>query len=232
MRSSTPSRTPGEGRVIVVVGSLVCRPVDGGAADAAGRSVAIARAARAAGAEVQVVGKVGDDAAGDALVVALGREGIGHAAVLRDPAHPTPLAAGASGETAHDSAGPTLEAADLELALRYLPGIRVVVAAEPLEPAVAGVLAAGASWAGARLVAVVGGAGPAAERTDGAGLAAELPDDATLLAEPSSDPGGAFSLLVGRYAAGLDAGEDPAAAFRAAAAGVGWEATGVGLRAR
>ena len=84
--------------MIVVVGTLAYRPAAGGAPDGpAGRAAAIARAAVAAGAEVQVVGRIGGDAAGDALVVALGREGIGHTALLRDAVHPTPLA----GEAGH-----------------------------------------------------------------------------------------------------------------------------------
>ncbi len=57
----------------------------------AGLCVSIARAAVAAGAIVELVGSIGDDAAGDAVVVGLSRLGIGHAALLRDPAARTPL---------------------------------------------------------------------------------------------------------------------------------------------
>jgi hypothetical protein len=49
----------------------------------AGRSVTVAEAVRLAGAEVQLVGKVADDLAGDAIVVELGRRGVGHAALAR-----------------------------------------------------------------------------------------------------------------------------------------------------
>lgn len=216
--------------MIVVVGALAYRPAAGGAADGpAGRAAAIARAAVTAGAEVQVVGRIGGDAAGDALVVALGREGIGHTALLRDAVHPTPLAVeAAEAEEAEEDAGPapaaapgpasaggSLEPADAELALRYLPGSRVVVAADPLEPQVLAAVVAGASFAAARLVAVV-----TEPRAPG------VPDDATVLVAPREDPGDGFARLVGAYAAGLDAGTEPGLAFREAVAATGWERAG------
>lgn len=222
--------------MIVVVGALAYRPAAGGAADGpAGRAAAIARAAVTAGAEVQVVGRIGGDAAGDALVVALGREGIGHTALLRDVVHPTPLAvatgdateAGEDGAAGEDpgaapadgygaaSAAGSLEPADAELALRYLPGSRVIVAADPLEPRVLAAVVAGASFAAARLVAVV-----TEPRAPG------VPDDATVLVAPREDPGDGFARLVGAYAAGLDAGTEPGLAFREAVAATGWERAG------
>ena len=48
------------------------------AVDAGGLAAGIARAAAAAGAEVQLIGKVGDDPAGDAVLLALARGGVGH----------------------------------------------------------------------------------------------------------------------------------------------------------
>ncbi|MFM2106359.1 MAG: pfkB family carbohydrate kinase [Chloroflexota bacterium] len=212
--------------MIVVVGTLAYRPAAGGAAGApAGRAAAIARAAVTAGAEVQVVGRIGGDAAGDALVVALGREGIGHTALLRDAVHPTPLAAadGADPATAPtDAPGEAvphrpLEPADAELALRYLPGARVVVAADPLEPPVLAAVVAGSSFATAHLVAVV-----TEPRAPG------VPDEATVLVAPREDPGDGFARLVGAYAAGLDAGTEPGLAFREAVAATGWERAGEG----
>lgn len=217
--------------MILVVGTLAYRPAAGGsggsaggsggspggtADGSAGRAAAIARAAVAAGAEVQVIGRIGGDAAGDALVVALDREGIGHTALLRDAVHPTPLAAAllAPGTTTPPLA---LEPADAELALRYLPGARVVVAADPLEPPVLAAVVAGASFAAARLVAVV-----TEPRAPG------LPEDATVLVAPREDPGDGFARLVGAYAAGLDAGTEPGLAFREAVAATGWERAGVG----
>ena len=43
-------------------------------------------AAAAPRAAVEIVGRVGDDPDGDALMIALARAGVGHVAVLRDPA--------------------------------------------------------------------------------------------------------------------------------------------------
>lgn len=226
--------------MIVVVGTLVYGPPGEADHEVAGRTGAIARAAVAAGGTVQVVGKIGEDGAGDALVVALGRERIGHAALLRDPARSTPVVAprpaprpdeapdeapdadGAQADGAPagpailpaDAADrPAIEAADLELALRYLPGIGTIVAADPLDASLAAVVATAASFAGAQLVAIVG--------EDGAAVRDAYGDDATLLAAPPEDEDEGFAQLVGTYAAGLDAGRDPAEAFRAATAG--WE---------
>ena len=56
---------------------------------AAGRACEIALAAAAAGSGVELVGRTGDDDAGDALVLALAAGGVGHVALLRDPARPT-----------------------------------------------------------------------------------------------------------------------------------------------
>ena len=109
--------------------------------------------------------------------------------------------------------GPTLEAADLDLALRYLPDYRVVVLAQSLdEPALAAARDA-ARWAGAHVIEVI------APGEEGTAL-----DDATVLEAPAEDAEGAFASLVGRYAAALDAGTPPADAFAAASAGVGWAA--------
>ena len=74
----------------------------------------IAVAASAAGGRVEVVGSVGDDGPGDSVIVELGSSGIGHAAVLRDPAGATPIEAEVSGRLAR------LEAADIDLGLRYI----------------------------------------------------------------------------------------------------------------
>jgi hypothetical protein len=109
--------------------------------------------------------------------------------------------------------GSTLEAADLELALRYLPDYRVVILAQSLdEPALAAARDA-ARWAGAHVIELT------APGTDATTL-----DDATVLEAPAEDAEGAFASLVGRYAAALDGGTQPAEAFAAASAGVGWAA--------
>jgi hypothetical protein len=168
---------------------------------AAGLGVDIALAAAAAGARVELVGKVGDDRAGDTVAVELGRAGVGHAALLREPAAQTPIAGS-------DEALP-LGAADVELALRYLPDFRVIVAADVLPDPVAAVVADAARYGGAHRVLIGGETGKDA-------------DDVTAL-DPPDDARTAFAEFVGRYAALLDVGAVPAEAFATAARDVGWE---------
>jgi len=215
--------------VIAVVGSPVGRRSPEGI-EAAGFAVAIARSAAADGVTVQLIGKLGDGADGDAILLSLAQAGIGHVALLRQPG-PVPVAVdpsagegdeGAIGfvvggdvepesnRPALDSRGASLDAADLELALRYLPEYDVVVVGQPLEPAAMRAVVDAATWAGARLV-LAGGTS-----TD------PLPDDATVLDPPSDDADGAFASVVGRYAAALSRGTPPADAFAAASAAVGW----------
>ena len=72
-------------RVIVVIGDPILHPFDGHApALAGGPAAAIARACVLAGATVQLAGKVGDDPAGDEVLLSLNRDGIGHVALLRN----------------------------------------------------------------------------------------------------------------------------------------------------
>jgi hypothetical protein len=219
--------------VIVVVGSPTARQAATGIR-AAGLPAAIARQIVAAGAGVQLVGKLGEGPDGDAVALSLAADGIGHVALQRVGAQ-VAVGAGLRGDdgsldelaglgTADDAAdgrpgedpaagAPALEAADLELALRYLPDYRVVVLAQPLdEPALAAARDA-ARWAGAHVIEVI------APGEQGTAL-----DDATVLEAPAEDAEGAFASLVGRYAAALDAGTSPADAFAAASAGVGWAA--------
>ncbi len=221
--------------VIAVVGNPVGRRARGAIA-AAGLPVAIARAAAAAGADVQVIGKVGEGADGDAVLLSLATLGVGHVALLRDPA-PASIETDGTGvdpdlpidelaglddgaadliePDAAASPGPGLESADLALALQYLPDYRVVVVAQPLDAAALAAAAEAAGWSGARLVVVT-----ADERSP----VATLPDDATILEAPADDAEGAFASLVGRYAAALDAGSSPADAFAAASGATGWAA--------
>ena len=126
----------------------------------------------------------------------------------------------------------SLAAADVELALRYLPGYRVVVVAEELEQGGIGAAVEAASWAGAHLVVV--------SESDRA--VPGLPDASTVLLTPHGDPDratagapdgtldrtpagtpdraqdGAFAALVGAYSAALDRGIDPKRAFAEEAA--------------
>ncbi|MDP2350121.1 MAG: hypothetical protein Q8M74_03080 [Chloroflexota bacterium] len=196
-----------------------------------GRACGIALAAAGAGARVELLGRIGDDPAGDALLIALGRAGVGHVALLRDPARPTPirrlpetegdelfeaaLRNGYQPALDVDGGGPRLEPADVELGLRYLSAFDVLVVDDDAPIDVIPACVEAASFAGARLVVLVRSPGGA---PDG------LPEDATVLVAPEED-GEAFPRLVGRYAAALDAGSGPEAAF-ATVAGDGWERPG------
>lgn len=214
--------------MIVVLGSLFLAPGDG-VPRAAGPAVDVARAAAAVGAEVQLVGKVGEDPAGDAVLLDLAGVDIGHAAVLRDPSGATPRAPAPAGdpdpfrEPSDGTDGPSgaaptggldLEPADLDLALRYLSDYRVVVVAEPMAEALLEVVVAAVGWTGASLVAVVDRSGPPAS----------LPRGATVLEAPPEDPDGTFAGVVGAFAAALDRGDPPADAFAAVSSGLGWQA--------
>ena len=229
--------------MIVIVGSPVAKPIDGGIA-AAGLGAAVARAAAAAGAAVQIVGRVGEDATGDGVLLDLAATGIGHVAVLREPGRPTPAAPpptgespnpdsripgellgesafhehdqaqDAAGEPAHQPAGLSVDAADLELALRYVPDYRVLVVAAELEPSALAAAVAAAAWSGAFLIALAGdGSSPAV-----------LPDTATVFEPPPADLDGAFASMVAAYAVALDEGTAPVAAFAAAQRAGGWAA--------
>ena len=216
--------------MIVVVGSPLVGLTENGLR-AAGMASGIARAAAAAGAEVQVVGKVGEDPGGDAVLLHLAAGNVGHVAILRDPSRPTPAAMpAAADEPAFDegdadptpenrdsmtgAAGLSLEPADIELALRYLPDYRVLLVADSLaEPSLRVALAA-ASWNGAALVVIV----PAGSKQTPAG------DDATVIEAPPDDPDDAFASIVGAYAAAIDRGEEPAEAFASASSTLGWSA--------
>jgi hypothetical protein len=157
----------------------------------------IAAAAAASGASVELAGSVADDSDGDSVIVELGREGIGHAALLRVPAR----------------AAARLDSADIELSLRYLTECRVLVIADTLDGPALDAAVDGARYHAAKLV--VAGAGESMGSP-------ELPADATVLAAPEEDDG-AFALLVGRYAAQLDAGHSAADAWRDAVSETGWE---------
>ncbi len=192
--------------MIVVIGSLRLRG-SGPDADVAGLAGSIAVAAAADGQRVELVGRLGDDPAGDAVLLALARHGVGHVAMLRDPSRPTtvvpdedePSDPDAPGEGAHpslDPPRPTLDAADLDLALRYLPELAVIVAVH-LDGDVLATAFAATGWAETSLIVVV----PTdAVAPDG------LPEGAVTLAVADEDESGAGA-LIGRYAAALDRGE-------------------------
>lgn len=183
----------------------------------------VAMAASAAGGRVELVGTIGDDPTGDLVVVGLGSAGVGHAALLRDPAGRTPVQGSPAGPAATiadptESASrplPRLDARDIELGLGYLVGYGVIVLTEPLAEDAESTALEAAAYNGAQVVALVPEGRPISDR-----LAAA----ATVLEAPAA-PGARFADLVGRYAAGLDAGMDPARAFQDAVRATGWESS-------
>jgi hypothetical protein len=221
--------------VIVVIGQPVLHIAPEGPRAAGIAATAAAEAARR-GAPVQLVGKVGEDRDGEAVVLALARDGVGHVALLRDPGRPTPRLVDSSAsepqelaledevadppqrlEPADPAARPALDAGDLDLGLRYLTEFRVIVATEPLTDEAARIVTDATGWSGATLIAMAG--------EDGS-VPADLPAGAIVLAAPPSDPDGAFARLVGTLAAAIDGGAEPHAAFREIVQAAGWEPAG------
>jgi hypothetical protein len=213
--------------VIVVLGSPSAAPTLG-VPCASGAAPLIARSAAACGAAVEVVGRIGDDGVGDAVLLDLAAAAIGHVAVLRAPGAATPIDAAsvatddgalssvlddadATAERVNDDMALPIDAGDVDLALRYLPDYRVIVVAADLDAAGWSTVIAAASWSGAHLVGVVR---PGEEPAD-------VPHDATILQRPHTDDG-SFAAMVGRYAAALDSGDEPAAAFASASTDSGW----------
>ncbi len=217
--------------MIVVVGSPAWRSAE--PAGPAGLTCAVALAAAGGGSTVEVVGRIGDDPTGDALLIGLAQAGVGHVAVLRDPAQPTSIhlslpdpepselvgeEPGQGRSSATVRPGPPLQPADVALGLSYLTSFRVLVVSNDAPPEVLPACVDGAAFAGAHLLVLVTGQGAT---PDG------LPAAATVLAAPVDDEG-AFAALVGAYAAAVDAGTEPAEAFRAAAPSSGWAASDPG----
>jgi sugar/nucleoside kinase (ribokinase family) len=223
--------------VIVIVGSPAWRAA--GPPGPSGRACRIALSAAARGSRVELVGRVGEDRAGEALLIALANAGIGHAAILRDPTRPTqvvgpvvsvpdddhasplgePAAAARSAIPAAGFAGARLEGADVDLAIKYLEPSGVMVVADDVSPEAREAAVAAAGYAQLRLVVVL-----ASERRART-VPVDVPEDATVLVAPDgeADDAGAFETLVGAYAAALDSGTGPAAAFATAQGATGWE---------
>ncbi len=220
--------------MIVVIGSPTALLRDGRIV-AGGMPSRVATAAAGGGRDVQLIGRLGADPAADAVLLDLARSGVGHVAVLRDPARATPLeelprpdddteedadepdgtrngVATIAPETSTTPA-PSLDAADVELGLRYLTDYRVVVVAEPSSPEVVAVAVDAARWGSARLVLVT---------ASGTTVIDAIPPDATVMEAPPADPDGAFAAVVGRFAAALDDGAAPDEAFRGSLAADGW----------
>jgi len=214
--------------VIVVIGSPIGRIVEGGIA-AGGPASRVALRAAEAGHVVQLVGRTGDDPTAEAVVLDLARGGVGHVALLRDASGVTPFEPesamdlepddldDASAIPASDgpaaASAPLLDAADVDLGLRYLTDFAVVVLAEPAGADVIRVVADAARWAEARLVLVVAA---------GATVPDGLPADGIVFEAPETDPDGVFATLVGAVAAALDDGAGLEDAFRTSVASDGW----------
>jgi hypothetical protein len=203
--------------VIAVIGSVVLGGT-GPEATAVGLTASIAVEAARSGSRVELVGKVGDDAAGDTVLIALNRLGVGHVAILRDASHPTPanrdepsaaidLDPGPETEapTTTDigsSGAPALDAADVGLALRYLPELAVIVAVHQPE-AVLREAAAARRWAETSLIVVV---------APNEIAPVFLPDGALVVAAEASVES-APGASIGRYAAATDQGMPAHQAF-------------------
>jgi hypothetical protein len=150
------------------------------------------------------VTRIGEDEAGDAVVLGLARAGIGHVATLRDAGRVTPVISPTDDEAGPDvdedvagsavlPPGPTLDAEDVGLALRYLSDYRVIVVTHPRIDGVLDEAVAAAGWSGAHLVVITSAEGEIV-----------LPAAAiAVAAEPGAE---AVADRVGRYAAAVDSG--------------------------
>jgi ribokinase len=236
--------------MLAVIGSPSFLPglTPDAAGGAGGLAAGVARAAAAAGAEVQLVGKVGEDPAGDAVLISLARGGVGHLALLRDagsatpmlrpdptevdPGETEPLAALVAGADAGDERASErgVRAARREARSSSEPGL-------PLEPAdislglrylrdfrvlvTADPLDEPSAAVVADAAAFAGAALVVIAR--GGQATTGAPAGAIVLEAPEDDPAGAFAALVGRFAASLDRGVDAAEAFRTSIVEGGWE---------
>lgn len=203
--------------MIVVIGAVAGRRRGSDGVEPAGPTAAVAMAAAAAGGTVEIVTRVGDDAPGDAVVLALARSGVRHVATIRDAGRRTPVlpddtdpvdpgsdVAEAEATAAAAAQAPALDTADVGLALRYLSDYRVIVLLHPADPGILREASAAAGWAGAHLVVVMP---PGSDPVEGV-------PDGTLALMADDDAEGVPALL-GRYAAAVDRGEDAAAAYAA-----------------
>ncbi len=210
--------------MIVVLGRPhVYRPEPDGELAPGGLAVELALAVAHAGVEVELVGSIGDDPEGDHIVVELGRAGVGHAALLRDPAARTPLV----GQPRGLRPLPRLDAADVELGLRYMHECRVLVVAAALAPGALAKAQEAAEYHGAAVV-VLAPAGSV--ELDSLGPAVTLlerptveddeavPDVVTVATDDAD-----FAAFVADYAVRLERGESPAKAFSAALGESAWE---------
>lgn len=212
--------------MIVVLGRpRVYRPEPDGDLAPGGLAVELALAAARAEAEVELVGAIGDDPEGDRIVVELGRGNVGHAALMRDPATRTPLIT----QPRDARPLPRLEAADVEMGMRYMHECRVLVISAELDAAALAAAQEAADFHGAAVVMVANAGTVDPELLGDAVTLLERPaaeddeaeEDAVVVAADDAD----FGAFVAEYAVRLDRGEAPAQAFAAALGDSAWEST-------
>jgi len=154
--------------------------------------------------------------------VELGRAGIGHAALLRDPGGTTPVAGRLTSQL------PRLDAADVELGLRYVADYHVLILADPLSPDAEAAAIEAAAYHDAALIAVLPEGGKISPALSAAATVlgvptaegdGEDPDDET----PAPGPSQAFASFVATLAIRIDNGSSVAEAFPEAVRSTGWE---------
>ncbi len=128
--------------MIVVIGAVSAR-TEGSTYGLASYAATVALALAAAGEPVELVSKVGVDAAGEAVITLLSAAGIGHVALIRD---------GALATAVDGAASPEMDAADLQLALRYLTSFDAVLLVDPPDDSVVATALDACAYVGARLV--------------------------------------------------------------------------------
>ncbi len=217
-----PASSSRLGGVIVVIGAVEARAAEGQgmAAIPAGLASGIALAAAGAGARVEVVTRLGEDGAGDALLLAFAAAQVGHVATLRDAAHATPIVRAADEPIDPDAADEADVASSVDGPRMHPAG----PSSRPptwRSPCATCPTTGSSSWStrprpgsSARSWRPLTGPAPISwsspRRT--ARLPDGLPDGSVLLAaDPDAD---AVASIVGRYAAAVDGGDDPADAFR------------------
>ena len=218
--------------MIVVLGRpRVYRPEPDGELAPGGLGVEVALALGRTGVAVELVGSVGDDPEGDRVVVELGRAGVGHAALLRDPSTRTPPLG--EEDAVRGAPAPRRSRRRAGTALRCrLPRARGDRGPRP---------GSAPSSPGRRRVPRCGGGHGRLGRQRGPGRpgrerhAARAPrcgqrpmtTARTPIRHPTPGPWprqeAAFAGLVADYARRLDRGEAPAQAFMAALDGGAWE---------
>jgi sugar/nucleoside kinase (ribokinase family) len=218
------------GRPEVVVAATAADETGDAAAPglaAGGLAAGIALAIAASGVHVELVGSVGDDVEGDAVALALGQAGVGHAALLRDPGARTPGRSSVGALLPGEGSLPRLDAGDVGLGLRYVPACDALVIASALDPAAWGAAMEGAAYHGATVIAVVGSADEVTDAVAGAiVLLAPEPvagvdgDD-----EERPDPS-AFEAFVAGCAVRIARGVAPEVALAEAVASGAWEPSG------